>query len=284
MYGTPSGILRASNCGYGRAFHRHVHPRHGCDSRRRLVPNQLGLHERRRELSDQSRRRTPSSSATRASFTQNAKVSMKVPKGSPRDSTNLKAKQPDTVMLSCPFSVQIKKCWQTFLSTTAVRCRNKNGHAAKLVYQTLPCHRQHRELRRGQKRHYYNVALELYSGRLMSQLPSIKGMWQQQRTNRALPPRLAYRRQRVWCGRHEAVVLLSGISLSRALRSLQRQWLLDLTSYGAAARGKILATSIQERHQRQERWLDPTILTDDRAIVIFKDYNARDVKEVPVRS
>ena len=46
-------------------------------------------------------------------------------------------KQPDSVMLSYPLGVEIKKCWRTFLSTTAVRYRNKNGYAAELVYQTL---------------------------------------------------------------------------------------------------------------------------------------------------
>ena len=51
----------------------------------------------------------------------------------------------------------------------------------------------------------------------------------------------------------------------------RKQWLLDLTS----------ARLPPERHQRQERWLDPTIFTDDKARVIFKDDNARDVKEVP---
>ena len=86
-------------------------------------------------------------------------------------------------MLSYPLGVEIKKCWRTFLSTTAVRYRNKNGNAAELVYPTLPNHRQHRELHRGQKRHYSDVALELFSGRRMAQLPSIKGMWQQQRSD-----------------------------------------------------------------------------------------------------
>ena len=42
-----------------------------------------------------------------------------------------------------------------------------------------------------------------------------------------------------------------------------------------------LCQAAPERHQRQERWLDPTIFTDDKARVIFKDDNARDVKEVP---
>ena len=39
---TPSGILRASDCGCGRAAHRRVHTQHGYGSRRVLVPKQLG--------------------------------------------------------------------------------------------------------------------------------------------------------------------------------------------------------------------------------------------------
>ena len=54
--GTLSGILRETDCGCGRAVHRSVHPQHGYGSRRVLIPNQLGLHERHRELRAQLRR------------------------------------------------------------------------------------------------------------------------------------------------------------------------------------------------------------------------------------
>ena len=38
----------------------------------------------------------------------------------------------------------------------------------------------------------------------------------------------------------------------------------------------------QERHRRLERLLDSTILTQDKARVIFTNFNAVDVNEVPV--
>ena len=42
--------------------------------------------------------------------------------------------------------------------------------------------------------------------------------------------------------------------------------------------------SIQEEHQRQRRLLDSTILTKDKTVVIFEDFNAVDVNGVLVLS
>ena len=55
---TPSGILRALDCGCARAFHRRVRTQHGYGSRRVLVLIELGLHERHRELRAQFRRQS----------------------------------------------------------------------------------------------------------------------------------------------------------------------------------------------------------------------------------
>ena len=78
------------------------------------------------------------------------KVSVKVPKGFPRDSTNLKVKQADAVMLSYPLGVQYhRRCASatsserhllavdaevlTTTSTLAVQPQHMDGHTDSLA-------------------------------------------------------------------------------------------------------------------------------------------------------